>query len=158
MQCLSSAFTLLWIAEPLQSSITWAKIRAMNRFLWMDVLSDLGMLLDKARQDIVIKWSGGISVWFQIHFKAQLIITKNVFRIHRLRHITLTYLNLQDYNTKHKSISIIANITLAESNSVLRFQSIQSLLVQKCIHCATSFTAIHPTVKIFDSILVLIKI
>lgn len=37
--------TLLWMAEPLQSRITCAQIRATNRFLWMDVLSDLGMLL-----------------------------------------------------------------------------------------------------------------
>lgn len=36
--------TLLWMAELLQSRITWAQIRATNRFLWMDVLSDLGML------------------------------------------------------------------------------------------------------------------
>lgn len=45
------ACTLLWMAEPLQSRITWAQIRAMKRFLWIDVLSDLGILWAEQRED-----------------------------------------------------------------------------------------------------------
>lgn len=46
------AVTLLWMAEPLHSRITWAQMRAMKRFLWMEVRSDFGMLWQNKKRSL----------------------------------------------------------------------------------------------------------